>query len=61
MDDIYFNEFHKTESEALEKGLEEQSKHPCTFEQTVQQIKEIKEASKMSAETKKHGNITKKN
>lgn len=45
MEDIYINEFHRIHSEALEKELEEQSKHPYTFEQAKRQVEEIKEAS----------------
>ncbi len=46
MEDIYLNEFHKMHSEALEKELEEQSKHPYSFEQARRQVEELKEASR---------------
>ena len=44
------NEYHKKHSEGLRKELEEQSKHPYTFEQARRQVLELKEASRKRKE-----------
>ena len=41
----YLNDYHRRHSEALARELAEQAKHPYTYEQALEQVRQLHEAS----------------
>lgn len=45
MEKHYLSEYHRQHSLAAKKEVEEMLKHPCSYEEALQQVERIKSAS----------------